>query len=277
MDNKIPHKVMLSSTYREMIEHRRAVRDAMLSQRLLPIAMEDDAALPDRDLIAASLAKVDESDAYVGLIGYRYGQRPVCEERNPQRLSLTELEFRRAVAREIPICMLIMHDEHPVPKKWVMEERDSAEEYESFVRLAKKDRIYAEFDSIADLKVKALQSIVRLRDVLDARAVRARDKDRGGNERTRSDGGREPRDDMQRASPDAGRQDVDSDQGKRSPSHVLFAVAFLALSAICAWVLSRLIGERDVSAIVLLLFSLGFAFFAAVGILTLRRGIRHGD
>src|SRR5262249_25505499 len=49
------------------------------------------------------------------------------------------------------------------------------------------------------------------------------------------------------------------------------------LSATCAWVLSRLIGERDVSVIALALFSLGFAFFAAVGIVTLRRGMRYGE
>ena len=88
----------------------------MLSQRMFPIAMEDDAALPDQDLIDASLAKVNESDAYVGLISYRYGQTPKCLKRNPHLLSLTELEFRRALDRKIPICMFIMHDNHPVPR-----------------------------------------------------------------------------------------------------------------------------------------------------------------
>ena len=105
MERKTTYSVMVSSTYTELVDHRRAVREAMLGQRLLPIAMEDDAALPDQDLIDASLAKVDEADAYVGLISYRYGQMPKCPTRNPDRLSLTELEFRRAVARGIPVCM----------------------------------------------------------------------------------------------------------------------------------------------------------------------------
>jgi hypothetical protein len=102
--------VMLSSTYNELEKHREAVREAMLGQRLMPIAMEDAAALPDQDLIDASLAMVEESDAYVGLISYRYGQAPIDPVKNPEQLSLTELEFRRAVARKIPICMFIMHD-----------------------------------------------------------------------------------------------------------------------------------------------------------------------
>src|SRR5262249_52757368 len=81
------YKIMLSSTYEELKVHRQARREGMLSQQMFPVAMEDDAALPDQDLIDASLAKVDESDGYVGLISYRYGQTPVCPERNPDCLS----------------------------------------------------------------------------------------------------------------------------------------------------------------------------------------------
>ncbi len=164
------YSIMLSSTYVELKDHRQAVREAMLGQQMFPNAMENDAALADQDLIDASLAKVKESKAYVGLISYRYGQTPVCPVRNPQCLSLTELEFRYALKRKIPICMFIMHDEHPVPKREVGKERGVKRKFESFVRLAKKDRIYAEFKSVEDLKAKAVQSLAALRKLLDARA-----------------------------------------------------------------------------------------------------------
>jgi tetratricopeptide (TPR) repeat protein len=165
---------MLSSTYKELAEHREAVRKAMLGQRLIPVAMEDDAVLPDKDLISASLSKVDESDAYVGLIGYRYGQAPHDSDRNPDGLSLTELEFRRAVERKVPICMFIMHNDHPVTRRAVGEERGSEEKYDAFVKLAKKDRIYAEFKSVDDLKAKAVQSLVELRRVLEPSATQSK-------------------------------------------------------------------------------------------------------
>jgi tetratricopeptide (TPR) repeat protein len=171
MEKKTTYSVMVSGTYTELIKHRQAVMDAMLGQRLLPVAMDYDAALPDQDLIDASLAKVDDAHAYVGLIGYRYGQRPECPTRNPKRLSLTELEFHRAVARGIPICMFIMHDEHLVPKGAVDEERGAKRKLKPFVRLAKNDRIYAEFKSVDDLRGKAIQSLVKLREVLDERGV----------------------------------------------------------------------------------------------------------
>jgi hypothetical protein len=163
MEKKTTYSVMVSSTYTELVDHRRAVTEAMLSQRLFPIRMEDDAALPDQDLIDASLAKVDEADAYVGLIGYRYGQQPECQIRNPDKLSLTELEFRRAVARGIPICMFIMHADHPVPRRAVGHERAVVQQkLESFVQLAMKDRIYAGFKSVDDLKTKTVQPKYRI-------------------------------------------------------------------------------------------------------------------
>jgi tetratricopeptide (TPR) repeat protein len=171
INKKTPYSVMLSSTYKELEKHREAVREAMLGQRLMPIAMEDDSALPDQDLIDASLAKVEESDAYVGLISYRYGQVTIDPIRNPEQLSLTELEFRCAVARKIPICMFIMHDEHEVPRRAVGAERGVEQKFEAFVQLAKKDRIYAEFKSVDDLKAKAVQSLVKLREVLERSAA----------------------------------------------------------------------------------------------------------
>src|SRR5215472_7311791 len=171
MERKKTYKAMLSSTYKELADHRKAVNDAMVGQRILPLAMEFDSALPDHDLIDASLAKVDEADAYIGMISYRYGQMPNSADRNPDKLSLTELEFRHALARGIPICMFIMHDDHPVPKHAVNKEGGSKKKLQAFVRLAQKDRIYAEFKSVEDLKAKAVQSLISLREALDKRAL----------------------------------------------------------------------------------------------------------
>jgi len=63
---------------------------------MFPLDMANDAALPDQDLIDASLAKVDEADAYVGLISYRYGQMPYA----PAKIKPIEYEadIRRLLA-----------------------------------------------------------------------------------------------------------------------------------------------------------------------------------
>ncbi|HMK78378.1 MAG TPA: tetratricopeptide repeat protein [Xanthobacteraceae bacterium] len=172
MTGKPIYSVMLSSTYMELTEHRRAVADAMIGQGMLPLAMEFDAALPDQDLIDASLAKVDAADAYVGLISFRYGQTPKCATRNPRKWSLTEIEFRRAVDRGIPICMFITDPKHTFAIEDMSREHGSKRKLAAFVKRAKADRIYAEFQSVADLKAKAIQSLVRLREVLDRRAAK---------------------------------------------------------------------------------------------------------
>src|SRR5882724_6192629 len=103
---------MLSSTFRDLKQHRAAIIAAMNGLQLTPLAQEFDAALSDSDLIKASLDKVEAADVYVGLIGSRYGQRPECRDRNADRLSLTELEYRRAVERGLPRLMFIMADDH---------------------------------------------------------------------------------------------------------------------------------------------------------------------
>lgn len=47
---KTIHSIMVSSTYTELLDHRRAIREVMSGQRLLPIAMEDDPPSPTRPL-----------------------------------------------------------------------------------------------------------------------------------------------------------------------------------------------------------------------------------
>jgi hypothetical protein len=159
--------VMLSSTFRDLEKHRDVVLGAMPSYGMLPAAMEFDAALPAEDLISASLKKVEQSDAYVGIIGYRYGQMPVCTKRNPQKFSLTELEFRHAVELKKPICMFLMSEKHPVPAGDIQKESGTKTKLKAFRKLASKDRIYAEFDSVDDLRAKAGLSLHKLQHLLE--------------------------------------------------------------------------------------------------------------
>src|SRR5215831_15290950 len=66
------HDIALSSTFKDLSQHRQAVLDAMAKLGLSPQAMENDSARPE-DLIDSSLSLIRAADAYVGIIGYRYG------------------------------------------------------------------------------------------------------------------------------------------------------------------------------------------------------------
>lgn len=167
---KPAYKVMLSSTYKELAGHREAGRDAMLRQDFFPVSMENDSALPNHTLITASLGKVNESDGYVGLIGYRYGQTPE-DDLNPDNLSLTELEFCRAVELKIPICMFLMRGDHSVPLSALMAVNDEEKrKLAGFIERAKQNRIWADFGSIEELKSGAIQSLGKMREALNEHA-----------------------------------------------------------------------------------------------------------
>jgi hypothetical protein len=116
MSGRLPIDVMISSTSVDLPEHREQATDAVLRCRMYPWAMET-LAPTTGDALSVSLKMVDKSEIYVGIIGMRYGYVPVDAKRNPDQLSITELEYRRALERGIPILIYIMHADHPAPER----------------------------------------------------------------------------------------------------------------------------------------------------------------
>ena len=163
-DNSSEHPdVMVGSTYRDLVEHRQAAVDALLRLGFFPIAMQYDSAKSGKDVIEASLAKVKKARAYIGIISHRYGDVPRDATRNPKELSITELEYRTAVSRGIPVYMFVMSDIHPVRRDAV----ETAKRYRTKLEALKKDvrlrSVYAEFSSVEMLKGLILQSMAELK------------------------------------------------------------------------------------------------------------------
>lgn len=101
-------RIYVSSTYTDLRTHRERVYKALRSMRYDVIAMEDYVATDKRPLIKC-LKDVKESDLYIGILAWRYGYVP--KKDNPQRRSITELEFRQAIESGIR-CLLFLHDEN---------------------------------------------------------------------------------------------------------------------------------------------------------------------
>ena len=76
--------------------------------------MENDDAKAE-DVIESSLKMVRESAFFVLVIGFKYGQIPVCAK-NPANLSITELEFNEAMGLKRPILLFLMAEDHPITK-----------------------------------------------------------------------------------------------------------------------------------------------------------------
>lgn len=64
---------MISSTARDLPEHRKIVEHACERMGFNPVVMEDLVATSSSDAIKASMDMVDRSEVFIGVYAYRYG------------------------------------------------------------------------------------------------------------------------------------------------------------------------------------------------------------
>jgi hypothetical protein len=166
---------MISSTFTDLEQHRAALIGAIRGQGLTDVAMENDSALPDVDIIESSLRMVRNASAYIGVISRKYGQTPECPVRNSGKLSITELEFIEAQRLGRPVLLFIMGDKHPLREADVEIDTDKRGKLNAFRERAKQmkpglpvHRVYATFDSLEEFKEKAIHAVANLRRYLDA-------------------------------------------------------------------------------------------------------------
>lgn len=108
--NTLPLSVFVSSTYKDLVEYRRAVKESLAKCDLFFRGMEhfgaDSEGLTPAGLIVNEVRK---ADVYLGIIGVRYGSIDPATG-----LSMTELEFREAETKKKPMLLYVIHEEAPV-------------------------------------------------------------------------------------------------------------------------------------------------------------------
>lgn len=105
MDKK--YQIFISSTYTDLIEERKKVRDVILSMYQFPIGMEMFSAA-DEEQWEIIKETIDSSDYYVLIIGKRYGS--VINDGPDKGISYTEKEYRYAKSIGLPILAYIKED-----------------------------------------------------------------------------------------------------------------------------------------------------------------------
>lgn len=103
------YTVMISSTYKDLIEYRDIARQTVVECKMHPECMEISGA-SSQDILTESMKMVDAADIYIGIIGSRYGQI-LDDPRNKGKVSITELEYDRAVERSIPTYIFVVQEE----------------------------------------------------------------------------------------------------------------------------------------------------------------------
>jgi O-acetyl-ADP-ribose deacetylase (regulator of RNase III) len=145
----VPNSVFVSSTSTDLKSHRQAVRDVIDNLRLTFIGMEEFAptAQAPSDLIRR---KVNQSQIYLGILGMRYGYVDPGTG-----LSMTELEYRQAVANEKRICMFVMDKNAPIIASMVEDDPVLFAKLSDFRGRIMKAHTCALFSDPADLAKKA--------------------------------------------------------------------------------------------------------------------------
>jgi len=143
-------KVFLSSTYVDLVEHRKAAHDALDQLGLHVIGMESFGARPE-DSTTACLKEVEESDLFVGIYAHRYGYIPKDSD-----VSITEQEYNHAQKLGKPIFGFIVNEDHAWSPKHI--EHDKKDKLNAFLSKVKKQPI--EFFTTPDNLASSIASSV---------------------------------------------------------------------------------------------------------------------
>ena len=100
--------VYISSTFEDLKEYRAAVFEALDKAGFRVGRMEGYAASDERPLDVC-LQDVESRDIYVGIFAWRCGHIPPKEHGNVAGLSITECEYRHALAKNKP-TLCFFHD-----------------------------------------------------------------------------------------------------------------------------------------------------------------------
>jgi tetratricopeptide (TPR) repeat protein len=168
--------IMLSSTFTDLKRHREQVIKAIREFGYKAEVMEESGARADVDVIDSSLKMVRDSAAYALIIGRKYGQTPICPKRNPDRLSITELEFNEAMWLKRPILLFVMDKKHPVIEDDVELDSDKRQKLDAFRERAKRmrddeqvHRVYETFESLEQFSTAAAIAVGKLARQLEKR------------------------------------------------------------------------------------------------------------
>ena len=106
-------RIYVSSTFSDLEDYRTEVRLALRRLDHEDVAMEYYGS-EDRRPLSRCLADIASCDVYVGIFAWRYGYVP--KDGNPEQRSITELEWRHALAVGKPCLIFLISEDAPWPR-----------------------------------------------------------------------------------------------------------------------------------------------------------------
>ena len=166
----MPFTVYLSSTLKDLEAERRGVQEALGDQCIVrhSYRASEDA------LVDSCLNDVAECDLYIVILGLRYGFVPTRGFSNPEKLSITDLEYRQAGTAGIP-RLVFLKDKSAIP--FTETDADSGEHpperIAGFRSTASADQRPALFKTIPELREHVLKAFNDFRAKRQSTTTRA--------------------------------------------------------------------------------------------------------
>lgn len=153
---------MISSTARDLPAHRDQVRLGCHRAGFSSDQMMENLTALHSDAVEVSLKMVAGADIYLGIFAYRYGYVP-----DGAGISITEMEYNRAVDLDKPRLIFFIHEDHSVTGKDV-ETGDGAATLQALKDRIGRERVAAFFKSPEDLRGHVGEALSELRRQLEA-------------------------------------------------------------------------------------------------------------
>lgn len=154
--------VMISSTARDLPDHREQVRLACQRLGFEPREMMENLPALDSDAVEVSLRMVEQADVYICILANRYGFIP-----DGRDISITEMEYNRAVELDKPRLVFFSHKDRLVVPDDV-ETGPGADKLKALKERIGQQRVAASFTSPEDLRAHAGEALFKLGNKLKA-------------------------------------------------------------------------------------------------------------
>jgi O-acetyl-ADP-ribose deacetylase (regulator of RNase III) len=140
--------IFLSSTYSDLIEYRKAIKEQIARRRMIFIGMEHFGAYPEnRPPASIIIEEVKKADVYIGVFGVRYGYIDQVTG-----LSMTELEYREAKSNDKPMFLYVIKETANIKVSDIEKDSIGREKLETLKTEIMTNKVVYKFDSIADLE-----------------------------------------------------------------------------------------------------------------------------
>lgn len=147
------YTVFLSSTYDDLREERREVIHALLEMDCIPCSMETFPA-DDDEQFEFIKSVIDECDYYILIIAGRYG----TVGKNGK--SFTEMEYRYAIKKKIPIVTFIHSDISKISFDKSEDKEENRIKLNEFIQYASKGKLVKHWNGKEDLAGKVSRTMI---------------------------------------------------------------------------------------------------------------------